>query len=61
MDLEFLVSRWSSESHTSIAAYGEFGPTIGDVSAIILLSMFGNTHAMGIILDEEKEELELLN
>lgn len=30
-DLKFLVSRWSAESHTSIAASGKFGPMLEDV------------------------------
>lgn len=31
LDLEFLISRWSVESHTFVAAWGEFGPTLEDV------------------------------
>lgn len=30
-DLEFLLSRWSTEIHSFIAAWGEFGPTLEDV------------------------------
>lgn len=31
LNLEFLISRWSVESHTFIAVWGEFGPTLEDV------------------------------
>lgn len=30
-DLEFLMSRWSTDIHTFVASWGEFGQTIEDV------------------------------
>lgn len=41
-DLEFLVSRWSTEMHTLVATWGEFGPTLEDVVALTSLPMFGD-------------------
>lgn len=49
-DLEFLISHWSVETHTSIAASGEFGPTLEDVVALTCLPIFGETNAIKIIL-----------
>lgn len=39
--LEFLISRWSIESHTFVSTWEEFGPTPEDVLALTCLPMFG--------------------
>lgn len=41
-DLEFLVLRWSIETHTFVASWGEFGPTLEDVVALMSLPLFGD-------------------
>lgn len=35
-DLEFLVSHWSTETHTLITSWGEFTPTLEDVSLMFV-------------------------
>lgn len=39
-DLEFLITRWSTESHTFIVVWGEFCLTLEDVVALTGLLMF---------------------
>lgn len=51
-DLEFLVSCWSVESHTFIALWGEFGPTLEDVMNLSTLHFFGDVHDMGMLFGE---------
>lgn len=51
-DLEFLISRWSTESHTSLAAWGEFGPTLEDALLDNVASVH-ETHATNMVLDEK--------
>lgn len=51
-DLEFLVSRWSMESHTFVVAWGEFTPTVEDVLNIF----YGKTKAMGPMLVREDQD-----
>lgn len=43
LDLAFLVSRWSSHSHTFVAAWGEFCPSLEDVAMLTNLPLFGHT------------------
>lgn len=68
LDLEFLISRWSIESHTFVAAWGELYPTLEDVAGLTGLSIFGESRAIAmprdldVKLDEEGEiRLGLLN
>lgn len=68
MDFEFLFSRWSTESHTFVTAWGEFCPTLEDVVVLTGLPLFGgaNTIVMprssNLILDkDDKVRLILLN
>lgn len=68
LDLEFLISRWSIESHTFIAAWGEFGLTLEDVVVLAGLPVCGDSRAIvmpgdsSTKLDEEgKIRLGLLN
>lgn len=51
LDLEFLISRWSTESHTFVAAWGEFGPTLEDVVVLMGLPVFGEVQAVSIADD----------
>lgn len=39
-DLEFLMSQWSTETHTFIASWAEFGPTLKDVVMLMSLLIF---------------------
>lgn len=56
VDLAFLVSRWSSNSHTFVTALGEFCPSLEDVAMLIGLPTFGNFHLVDS-LDVEGEKL----
>lgn len=60
--MEFLILCWSTERHTFITAWGEFGPTLEDVAALTCMPMFDKSHAKNIILDEKaKKKLEFLS
>lgn len=49
-------------TRTFVVAWGEFGPSIKDVSVLTQLPLFGDTHAMGVVLDrEDQEKLDFLN
>ncbi|KAI8572819.1 hypothetical protein RHMOL_Rhmol01G0229900 [Rhododendron molle] len=39
--MDFVVSRWSSDSHTLPVAWGEIGPTLEDVGYLLRLPMLG--------------------
>lgn len=59
--LEFLILGGVHKPHI-LSGIGKFGSTLKDVSALTTLPMFGDTHAMGIVLDEEdKEKLKILS
>lgn len=61
-DLEVLLPRWSLETDSSIASWGEFTPTLEDVSRIGLLPLFGKVNSMWIVLEEENQsEAEVLD
>lgn len=51
-DLELVVSQWSSETHTFIVTWGEFPPTLEEVSRLTLLPVLGETNSIGIVLEE---------
>lgn len=53
MDLDFLISWWSSESHTFVTAWGEFCPTLEDVVILTGLPLFGE--AKTIVMPESSE------
>lgn len=61
LDLEFLISRWSIESHTFVAAWGGFGRTLEDVVVLTGLPIFRESRAIAmpedldVKLDEEGE------
>lgn len=41
-NLDFLISRWSVDTHTFVFPWGEFGPTLQDTSALLHLSLRGH-------------------
>lgn len=45
-DLEFLTARWSTESHTFFATWGEFFSTLEDVVVMTGLPVFGEIRAV---------------
>lgn len=56
-DLEFLLSRWNTETHSLVAAWGEFGPTLEDVLVLTSLPIFGDTQVTHFKLtDRENRE-----
>lgn len=52
-DLEFLIFRWSVESHTFVTAWGEFFPTLEDVVVLTGLPFLGEAKA--VVLPENSE------
>lgn len=59
-DLEFLIFRWSTKSHTFTPTWGR--PTLEDIVDLMCLPMFGESQATGIILNEkDKKKLEFMN
>lgn len=57
LDLEFLISRWSVESHTLVAARGEFGPTLEDVVVLTGLPIFGDAKVIAMS-DDSRTKLD---
>lgn len=56
-DLEFLLSRWSIETHSSVTSWGEFGPSLEDVMMLTSLSAFDNVQVAHFKLsDKENKE-----
>lgn len=47
--MEFLISSWSIEARTFIVAWGDFGPTLEDVVALICLPMFEEVKALNFL------------
>lgn len=41
-DLDILISRWSIESHTIMAAWGEFGPNLDDSVVDDIVNIWGH-------------------
>lgn len=61
VDLEFFISRWSNETHTFVASWGEFGPSLEDVARSTSLSMFDEAHGTSLYPDgEDKKRIDLL-
>lgn len=61
--MELLVSRWSIESHSSIAGWGKLHPTLKDVMVLTNLPLSGEARAIKlpedivkVALDEEGKE-----
>lgn len=61
VDLSFLISRRSSHSHTFVAVWGEFCPSLEDVFMLTELLMFGDYHAVDPLDDEGERLLEGLH
>lgn len=55
-DLEFLISRWTVESHTFIEAWGQFCPTLEDVIVLTGLSLW-RSRAITMLEDSDKVAL----
>lgn len=55
-DLEFLLSRWSTETHSFVTAWGEFGPTLEDVAVLTSLPIFGDTQVAHFKLTEKENK-----
>lgn len=49
LGLELLISWWSTESHTFVAAWDEFGPTLEDVVVLTGLPIFGESRAIAML------------
>lgn len=47
---EFLRSRWSTETHTSIVAYGKFSLPLEVLAMLMSLPSFGKVHTTGVTL-----------
>lgn len=61
-DLEFLISRWSMETHTFFISWGEFTSTLEDVSVMFRLPVLADTGTMALALsNREKEKAKILN
>lgn len=54
-DLEIPVLRWNTESHTFVAVWGEFTPTLEDLARQTMLSLFVEANTMGIILEGDDQ------
>lgn len=61
VELHFLISRWSSHSHTFVAAWGEFCPSFEDVFMLSGLFMFRDYHAVDALDNEGKRLLKSLH
>lgn len=61
IDLSFLVSRWSSHSHTTVAARGEFSPSLEDVVVLTGLLVFSAYYAVDALDEEGERTLGLLH
>lgn len=60
-DLAFLISRWSSYSHTFVDAWGEFCPSLEDVFMFTGLLTFGDYHVVDALDNEGERLLALLH
>lgn len=50
VDLEFLMSRWSTETHTFSTFWAKFGPTLGDVHILVSLPIFNEAQVATLVL-----------
>lgn len=53
MDLEFLTSRWTTESHTCVTVWGEFCPTLENAAMLTDLPVFGESRAIKMSKDSD--------
>lgn len=62
VNLELLVSRWSTETHTLVTSWGEFTPTLENVSVMFPLSMFADEGTTSLVLStKEEKKVQLLS
>lgn len=62
MDLEFLISRKSTGTHTFVTSKREFTHALDDVLVMFRLLIFAYKSATGLVLiDEEEKKVQLLN
>lgn len=54
-DMELLGSRWSVESHTFFAAWGEFGSTFEDILNLMALPPHEEVNAMAVRIEGDDE------
>lgn len=52
-DLKFLMSRWSTETHTFVTSWEEFGPTLEDIVALTSLPIFGDAQVVHFKLSDK--------
>ena len=53
----YIISRWSTQTHTFIAAWGEFTPTLEDVYILLKLSEFGKTDITTLVASQEEDDI----
>ena len=58
-DLDALVQRWNTVTHTFITSWGEFTPTLEDVSVLAKLPCFGSCNFTAC--DFEQSTLDIIN
>lgn len=58
--LAFLLSRWSVNTHTFVAAWGEFSSSLEDVTLLIGLPVFGNVQVLDFLNEEGKARVPVL-
>lgn len=56
-DFEFLMLRWSIETHTFVASWGEFGPTLEDVVALTSLPLLGDAQVAHFKLTDKDSKV----
>ncbi|KAK9293241.1 hypothetical protein L1049_021232 [Liquidambar formosana] len=59
--LTLLLSRWSSSTHTFIAAWGEFTPTLEDVVTLLRLNVLATDNIMDIKISKLSKEERVIN
>lgn len=60
-NLEFHVLRKMVDTHTFVALWGKFGPSLQDVAMLTSLPLFGEAHATSLYPGEEdKKRIEFL-
>ncbi|XP_059670029.1 uncharacterized protein LOC132315695 [Cornus florida] len=55
--LAVLLSRWSCETHTFVASWGEFAPSLEDISVLLHLPVFGAADSDLSMVSEEDQEI----
>ncbi|XP_059624660.1 uncharacterized protein LOC132267522 [Cornus florida] len=59
--LAVLLSRWSCQTHTFVASWGEFAPSLEDVCELFYLPMFGSADSdLSVVSEEDREIVDAL-